>query len=238
MNDVLNDFINAKAVFDLRKHKRTAPTHSLRVAFHDLQVRANASREISLVDDEQVRLRDSGATLAWDFISAANIDDLDSVIRKFTAEARSQIVAAGFNEQDVRLELAVQFFEREQVRGNVFADGGVWTTPRLDSANAFSFKRTVLHEKFAILSGENVIRHGGHAHPLAQTFAKLKHQRGLPAADRAADADGEGTLPEISRQRPIAFIEVTGMLHRFMRVSLTAVFVMMSAVKKNAHNQL
>jgi len=39
-------------------------------------------------------------------------------------------------------------------------------------------------------------------------------------------------------KRTIAFLEVTGMFHLFVGVAVTAVFVLMSAVKKNAHNQL
>lgn len=238
MDNVIDDLIDADAMFHLREDEWARAAHFLRVTRHDFKIRPHAGSQIGFVDHEQIGLGDPWPALARDLVSAANVDDLNREVRQFPAEARGQIVAAGLDEQNIGFELAVQFFERDEVRGNVFANRGVRTAARLHRANPIRLQRAVFHEKLTVLSRENIVRHGSHAHLFAQLFAKLKHQRRLSAADRSAYADGEGAFAEVSRQRSIAFIEVTGMLHRLVRVAVTAVFVMMSAVKKNMHSQL
>lgn len=47
------------------------------IAIHDGQVCADCFREVRLVDDEQVALRDAGAALARYLVTARNVNDLN-----------------------------------------------------------------------------------------------------------------------------------------------------------------
>jgi len=99
--------------------------------------------QVRFVDDQQIGLRDAGAAFSRNFVAAGNVDDLDCVIRQFAAEARGQVVAAGFDEEEVRFEPAMQVFKGEQVRRNVFANGCMRTAAGLDRANLLRFEGVV-----------------------------------------------------------------------------------------------
>jgi len=100
-----------------------------------------------------------------------------------------------------------------------------------DGPDAFGGQRIVTREKFTILFREDVIRHGGEAHAVAQFQAKLEHERCLAAADRAADADGESTPAEVAVEWEVAFVEVTGVVEALMRVTV----VVMRVVRVGVH---
>ena len=70
---------------------------------HYAQIRPDIGGQIGLVDDEHVGPGDAGAALAWDFLACGYIDDIDRDVRQFWAEGRRQIVAAGFNEDQIEL---------------------------------------------------------------------------------------------------------------------------------------
>ena len=128
----------------------------------------------------------------------------------------------------------MQFFEGEQVGGNIFADRGVRAAAGFHRANALGLQRPVLNEEFTVFFRENIVRHSRNAHLLAQSFAELKHQRGFSAADRAADSDSESPHAEIAPQRHVALVEVPRMPKVLVRVAI-AVVVIVSVMKKNAH---
>src|SRR5258706_15039187 len=115
MRGVFDYYINTNAVFDLRKHERTIPPHFSGIAIHHVQIGANGFGEVSLVYYKQVGLGDTWSPFARDFVAASHIDDLNRIIREFPAKAGSQIVPAGFDQQNVRRECAMQGFEREQI---------------------------------------------------------------------------------------------------------------------------
>ena len=206
----------------LREDERAAAAHLLRVTRHHVEVRADPGSKIRFVDDEQVGLRDAGAALARNLVAATHVNDLDGVVGQFATVAGGEIIASGFDEQNVRLELAVQIFERKQVGRNILANRRVRTAARLDRANALRFQRAILHEEFAVLFREDVVRDRADAHALAQLLAELEHQRRLAAAHRAAHADGERAPTEVARQGLLALVKLSG----------PATSVMMSSVQQ------
>ena len=232
VDDLAQNLVHTHAVLHLRKDNRTVTPHLLRVARHNAKVRLHGRREIGLVDDEQVTLCNARPALARDLVAARDVDYLDRVICKLTAIARCEIVAAGFDEQQFRVEQAVQFFKGHQVRRNVLSNRGVRTATRLDRANAFRRQRTVARQKFAILLGKNVVGHDADVSLVAQPQAELKHKRSLAAADRSADADGERASLEVAVERLVAFVKVTRMFERLVSVSAGAVMMMRAHAMK------
>ena len=87
----------------------------------------------------------------------------------------------------------------------------------LHGANALGLQRVIFGEELPILLGEDVVGDRGDAHALAQPFAKLEHQRRLPAADRATHTHGERALLEISIQRTVSIVEVSGVFEMLAR---------------------
>ena len=164
---VIHNSIHANSVPDLREKKRPAAAHRARIAIHDGQIRAHRRRKVGLVDDEEVGLRDAGAAFARDFIAARDVDDLNGEIGEFAAEMRGEIVATGFNQHEFGMELTMQFFEGEQVGGNVFTDRRVGAAAGFDGADAFRGQRVVADEEFAVFLGENIVGHGGDVYAFA-----------------------------------------------------------------------
>jgi hypothetical protein len=60
---------------------------------------------------------------------------------------------------------------------------------------------------------------------VAHFEAELEHQRGFAAADRTAHPNGEGAPREIAMERLIAFVEMAGVIERFVGVAVRAVIV-------------
>jgi hypothetical protein len=101
VEDVPDDLGDTDAVADLREEEGANAPHPLGVAGHDVEVGSHGRGQVGLVDDEEVALGEAGSTLAGD------------------------LVASGFDEEEVGVELALEFLEGEEVGGDVVADGGV-----------------------------------------------------------------------------------------------------------------
>jgi hypothetical protein len=220
MDDMGGDLVNAFAMLDLGENKGAVSAHFYGVAFHDLEVRADDRREVCFVYDQKVRLGDARSAFTRDFIASSNVDDLDSEIGKFAAEAGGEVVSARFNQEKIGLEFAVKFLKGEEIGGNVFTDRSVGAASRFDRANAFGGQGVVADEKFAVFLGKDVIGHDGDAHAVAQMKTKLEHKSGLAAAHRATDPDGESALGKIAVQRHVAVLEMAGVVHVFVGVTM------------------
>ena len=96
MEHVLDNLGDPNAVFDLGEHEWSVAAHFPRVAFHNVQICAHRLGQVGFVDDQEIRLGNSGAAFARDFITTRHVDDLNGEIGQFTAEARGQVVAARF----------------------------------------------------------------------------------------------------------------------------------------------
>ena len=120
-----DDLTQPHAVPHLSEYRWPVAAHAFGVAGHHVQIGTDGRRQISLVDHEQVTLRDARPALARHLIAASNVDHVNRKIGQFPAEIRGQVVAAAFDEQQFGLELFVQVFERDQVGRDVFTDGRV-----------------------------------------------------------------------------------------------------------------
>ena len=132
-----------------------------------------------------------GPPFARNLVSAGHVDDVDRVIRQFAAELRGEIVAAALDEQQLRPQRFHQHLERDEVRGDVVANGRVRTASGLDGANALGRQRVMPHQKFGIFPGEDIVGHDAQLMAIAKLAAQREKQRRLAAADRPADADGK-----------------------------------------------
>lgn len=64
---------------------------SLRPGFH-LKVSAHSLREIRLVDDEQVGLRDARAPFPRDLVPTRHVDHVDDIVRELPAVVSREVV--------------------------------------------------------------------------------------------------------------------------------------------------
>jgi len=80
-------------------------------------------------------------------------------------------------------------------------------------------------QELAILPGENVIGDGSQSHFRAQLPAELEHKRRFAAADRPADADGEGAIVVISGQGLGPAEKTAGMVKALVGVAGGSVWV-------------
>ena len=243
MDNVVYDFIHPEAVLDLRKHERAVPAHEPCVALHHAQIRTDGGGQIRFVDDQKVRLRDARAAFARDFVTPGNVNDVDGVIGQLAAEVGGQVVAAGFQQHQVGVKLLMEFLQRQQVGGNVFADGRMWTAAGFHGPDALGFQRLVADEEFAVFPGENVIGDGSDVHLSAQLPAQREHQCRLAAAHRPAHPDRERTLVEIAMQRLVAFVEMAGVVEVFVRVAMAVrmgivVAMVVVVMRMGFHGQL
>ena len=148
--------------------------------------------EIDLVDDQQIAARDAGSPFSWHLVAARDVDDVNRVVDELAAVLRREVVTAALDDQQIGTNPRHEISERQQVRADVLADRGVRAAAGFDGSDLRGGKRFVAVEELGILAREDVV--GDHAEPerVAQLAAQREHQRGLAAADRTADADGEG----------------------------------------------
>ena len=114
-----------------------------------------------------------------------------------------------------------ELLEREQVVADVLADRGVRAAAGLDGADARGGSASLRSRNSASSRVKMSLVTTPRRHAVAQRAAQREHQRGLAAADRAADADRERAAREVAASRRLALVEVAG-------VSLVAVIVSMS----------
>ncbi len=229
VQELRDDFVHAGAMLDLGEDEGAFTAHLAGVALHDRQVGANGRGEVSLVDDEKVRLGDARAAFARDFVAAGNVNNIDGVVRQFAAEMRGQIVAAGFEKEDVGMKLPLEVFQREEVGGNVLANRGVRAAAGLHCSDTPGIERLMADQKLAVFLRENIVGNSRQARAVAQSPAKCEHQGGLAAAHRTPNADGKGALMEVAPKRLFAVEERARMDGVFMGMAIGTVRMRMSA---------
>ena len=153
VQDVPDNIIHGQSVFDLSKNHRPLASHQFGIALHYRQVRPDRRRQVGFVDYEQVRLCDARPAFAWDFVPAGHINHIDSIIGQFAAEMGGEIIPARFNQQQLRVEPAMELFQGEQIGRDILTDGRMRTAASLDGADAFRGQRLVPDEEFGILFG-------------------------------------------------------------------------------------
>ena len=234
VEDMVDDFVNANTVLYLCENERAGAAHPFRITRHDIEVCADGLGEVSLVDDKKVALRDSWSAFARNLVAACDVDHLDGVVGEFAAEARGEIVPAGFEQKNVRLKFSMKFLQREEICRNIFSNRGMRAAAGFNGANLVGFKRVVADEELAVFLRKNVVCHRRDLVCLAELAAKLQHESGLAAADGSTNADGKRPPVEVAIQRKIALVKMPGVIHVFVRVSVRTVIVMLMGVHKSS----
>ena len=234
VEDMVDDFVNADTVLYLCENERAGAAHPFRIVRHDIEVCADGLGEVGFVDDKKVALRDSRSAFARDLVTPCNVDYLDGVVGEFAAEARGEVVSAGFEQKNVRLEFAMEFLERKEIGRDIFSNRGMRAAAGFNGANLVGFKRVIKDEELPVFLRKNVVCDSGDFVRLAELAAKLEHESGLAAADGSTDADGKRAPVEVAIQRKIALVKMPGVIHVFVRVSVRTVIVMLMGVHKSS----
>src|SRR5689334_13607446 len=97
--DRIGDRLHASAGLQVGSNHRLAAAHLPCVGEHAIEIDADMRREIDLVDDQEITAQQTRPALARNVIAAGDIDDEDPPVDEIEREGRSEIVATGF-EQD------------------------------------------------------------------------------------------------------------------------------------------
>jgi len=227
MDGMIDNLIHARTVPDLREDKRAGSAHFPGIALHNAEVRPDGRSQVGLIDDQQVGLRNAGAAFAGNLIASGDVNNINGVIGQFAAEMGGEVVASGFQQQELRVKFLLQFFQSQQVGGNIFANRGMGATAGFNRADAFGLQSLVADQEFAVFLGENVVGNSRDVILRAQTPAESQQQCRFAAAHGSTDANGEGALVEVARHGLLAFVKMAGVIQ-----VLVAVLV---AVSMRAH---
>mmetsp|Transcript_5292 Transcript_5292/g.21003 ORF Transcript_5292/g.21003 Transcript_5292/m.21003 type:complete len:241 (+) Transcript_5292:2783-3505(+) len=197
--------------------------HDLGVSLHDLYACSYGLRQIGLVHDEQVALRDPRAAFPGNLVPASHVDDIDGVVGELPAEVRREVIASRLEQHQIGAVPDRGLFRRKEVGRDVVADGRVRASARLDRVDPLFGQRPILREELRVLSGENVVRDGHHAQLVSKALAEAEHERGLAAAYRASDADREGPLLEAPGSGAFPAVEDPRMLEMLVGVPVLVV---------------
>lgn len=226
---------DADAVLDHRPDHGAALADFLGLDLHEIHVGADGVGEVALVDDQQIRAGDSRAPFAGHLVTAGDVDDVDDEVGQFARVVRRQVVAAGFDEQQVGLELGLQALQREQVGRDVFPHRRVGTAARLDGDDAIRRQRAMLGQEFGVLAREDVVRDRGDVVFVPQRQAEFEHERGLAAADGPADADRECPVAEVAAVKHLVAVdEASRPRERLVRVAMAVCWIVRVRVRVRA----
>mmetsp|Transcript_33716 Transcript_33716/g.66628 ORF Transcript_33716/g.66628 Transcript_33716/m.66628 type:complete len:118 (+) Transcript_33716:228-581(+) len=77
--NILNSF--PQVLPDLCKNSRPIPSHLLRITIHEVQVCPDSLSEICLINNEDIRLRNTWPTFARHFVSSSHVNHIQSQVR-------------------------------------------------------------------------------------------------------------------------------------------------------------
>ena len=133
-----------------------------------------------------------GPALPRDLLAAGDVDDVDGEVGELGAEGGGEVVAAGFDQQQLEAgEAAGHLAHGGEVDRGVLADRGVRAAAGLDAHDALGRQGAGDGEQALVLLGVDVVGDHGHVPAVAHGLAQDLAQHGLAGADRAADADAE-----------------------------------------------
>jgi hypothetical protein len=223
VDEVVDDLAESHIIFHLGEDVRSRAAHFLRVALHHSEVGADREDKVGFVYDEKVGLSDARTTFARDFVATGDVNNLNGVIGKLAAEAGGQIIATGFQQEKIWVEFLVEFFERQEISGNILTNRCMRAAARFNGANSFGGKRLVPDEEFAIFFSENVVGDSGDAEAITEMAAELQHEGRLPATNRPAHAHGKSAMGEVAMEREFAMMKMTGVIEVFVSVAVITV---------------
>ena len=136
-----------------------------------------------------------GPPLDGNLVAGGDVDDVDREIGKLGRKRRGQIVAAGFDQHQIEIgKFRAHLGDRGEIDRGVLANGGVRAAAGFHAGDAIGGERARAHQIFGVPLGVDVVGDGGDFVSVAQLLAQQIHQRGLAGADRAADADAQGSV--------------------------------------------
>ncbi len=209
--DQLDEFGNALAGAAVGEQERLVAAHQLRIVRHHLEARADVGRQVGLVDDEDVRLRDPGSVLARDLVAGGDVDHVDEEVDQRRREGQRQVVAAALDQHDVAVGKArLHVLDRREVHAGILAHRRVRTGAGLDAEDAFleqdALQRAldvlgVLGRHHVVGDDEDLDAH------LEQRRRDGLDDRRLARADGAADPDSRYLLHvALSPVEPLQFM--------------------------------
>lgn len=104
----IDNILHSRTTLHDRKDRRSTLAHLRRIPLHDRQISTHCLSKVDLVHDQQIRARDTGSTLTGHLITTSDINHVDDEISQLATVVGSEVVAAGFDEKEVGLELSVQ----------------------------------------------------------------------------------------------------------------------------------
>eukprot|EP00616_Rhizochromulina_sp_CCMP1243_P016383 CAMPEP_0118997378 /NCGR_PEP_ID=MMETSP1173-20130426/61620_1 /TAXON_ID=1034831 /ORGANISM="Rhizochromulina marina cf, Strain CCMP1243" /LENGTH=353 /DNA_ID=CAMNT_0006948825 /DNA_START=265 /DNA_END=1323 /DNA_ORIENTATION=- len=215
-------------MLDLGEDSRTRAPHDLRISFHHLQVCSHSRGKIRLVDDEEVRLSDPGASFSRHLVATGHVDHVNRVVRKLMGKVRCKIVSSGLDQEQLCAVLRSELFACQEVGRNILANCSMGTASGLDCPDSVRFKSLVLGQKLAVLSGKNIVCDHSHRLFVLERAAELQHQRRFAASNRATDPDREGPLVQIASLgsvRRVSGLKLARMIQMLMGVPMACVIM-------------
>src|SRR4051794_12393298 len=100
--DETDHLLHTHAALEVRHDIGPIAAHAAGVAFHHGEVGADHWCQVRLVDHQQVGACDARAALPRDLLAAGDVDDVDGEVGEFGAEGGRQVVAAGFDQQQLQ----------------------------------------------------------------------------------------------------------------------------------------
>src|SRR4029079_10751810 len=142
------------------EQERLAAAHKERISLHDVEARTDVRREVSLVDDQDVRLSDPRPVLAWDLVTRSNVNHVDKIIHQRRRESQREIVAAALDQYDVAVgEARLHLFDCGKIHTRVLAHcrvrAGAGLNPEDPLLNQNALERS-LH-LLCILRGHDIV---------------------------------------------------------------------------------
>ena len=107
LDDEAGDRVGAVSLAQGGEHVGPRAPHAPGIRLHHPEIGTDHGGEVGLVDDEEIGPGDAGAALAWDLLAASDIDDVEGEVGEFRREGRREVVAAGFDQDQVELREVV-----------------------------------------------------------------------------------------------------------------------------------
>src|SRR5260221_9074354 len=93
---------------EISHYKGAFASHLLCIHSHHFERSANIGSQVGLIDNEKVGSSDSRPSFSGDFFATVNIDHINREIGELRTEGRREVIAPGFDENNVRVWESLQ----------------------------------------------------------------------------------------------------------------------------------
>lgn len=98
-----------------------------------------------------------------------DVDEKDLVVDQALGEGGGEVVAAGFDQDEIqRIEAGLEVFDGLQVGGDVVADSGVRAGAGLDGGDSIRWQDGPTEQGVGVFAGVDVVGHHGHGQAVTQ----------------------------------------------------------------------